>query len=59
MLVTIFHMITRGTEYSDLGPNYHKMQQRQRVLKRRIKELGQLGFEIQGIRDLIDEGLAA
>lgn len=53
MLVTIYHMVTRGTRYCDLGPNYHKKQQRDSVLKRRLRELSQLGFEIIGVRDLI------
>lgn len=58
MLVTIFHMIRRGTRYQDLGQNYHKLQNRKRILKRRIKELNQLGYEISVTRDFGD-GLAA
>lgn len=50
--VTIFHMVKRGTRYKDLGPNFHKMQQRQHVLKRRLRELSSLGYAISGVRDL-------
>ena len=47
ILVTIYHMVRRGTDYEDLGPDYHKLQNRQTVLKKRVRELARLGFEVQ------------
>ncbi len=58
MIETIYHMVTRGTDYVELGPNFHKMQQRATVLKRRLRELGSLGYEIT-VRDLEAEAVAA
>lgn len=50
ILTTIYYMVRRGTVYQDLGTNYHKLQNRERVLKRRVKELASLGYEVL-IRD--------
>ena len=50
ILTTVYHIVRRGTEYQDLGANYHKLQNRERVLKRRVRELAGLGYEIT-VRD--------
>ena len=44
--VVIYHMVTRGTAYADLGADYQARQNRERLLKRRVKELGRLGYEV-------------
>ena len=54
ILTTIYHMVRRGTDYQDLGANYHKLQNRERVLKRRVRELASLGYEIT-VRDFQSE----
>ncbi|ODT76146.1 hypothetical protein ABS71_03765 [bacterium SCN 62-11] len=54
ILTTIYHMVRRGTEYQDLGANYHKLQNRERLLKRRVRELASLGYEIT-VRDFQSE----
>ncbi|MFN8610913.1 MAG: transposase [Vulcanimicrobiota bacterium] len=51
LLVTIYHMVRRGTAYQDLGADYHKRQNRQKVAKKRVAELSSLGFDVQ-LRDL-------
>lgn len=51
MLVVIYHMVTRGTAYVDLGADYQARQNRERLLKRRVRELGRLGYEVT-VRDL-------
>ena len=51
MLVVIYHLVTRGTAYVDLGADYQARQNRERPLKRRVKELGRLGYEVT-VRDL-------
>lgn len=52
MLVTIFHMVRRGESYHELGADYHKLQNRERLLKKRLRELNRLGYEVGSIRDL-------
>lgn len=51
MLVVMYHMVTRGTAYVDLGADYQARQNRERLLKRRVRELGRLGYEVT-VRDL-------
>lgn len=52
MLVTIFHMVKRGTTYRDLGPDYQKIRNRSQILQKRRNELSRLGYAIE-VTDLL------
>ena len=54
ILTTIYYIVRRGTVYQDLGANYHKLLNRERVLKKRVRELAGLGYEIT-VRDFQSE----
>ena len=47
LLVTGYHMITRRTDYVDLGPNHYVERDREGTKRRALKKLQQLGFEVQ------------
>ena len=47
LLVTGYYMITRQTDYADLGANYYDERDREGAKRRAVKKLQQLGFEVQ------------
>lgn len=47
LLVTGYHMITRQTDYVDLGANFYDERDREGTKRRAVKKLRQLGFEVQ------------
>ena len=47
LLVTGYHMITRQTDYADLGANHYVERDREGAKRRAVKKLQQLGFEVQ------------
>jgi transposase len=46
ILVIAYHLLTRGTEYEDLGPNYYDERDRSRVERRLTHRLEQLGYRV-------------
>lgn len=46
ILVTIYHMLTRGTTYSDLGANYFDERDRQAAIHRAVRRIEALGFTV-------------
>lgn len=46
ILVTIYHMLNRGTAYSDLGGNYFDERDRQAVLHRAVRRIQSLGYQV-------------
>jgi transposase len=54
MLVTIYTMLKKGTKYEDLGADFHKMQRRESLMRRRVRELHTLGYAVQ-VRDTFAE----
>ena len=47
----VFHILTDGTVYEDLGPNHLNRLDRARVSARLVRRLNSIGFDVQ-IRDL-------
>lgn len=47
LLVTGYHMITRQTDYVDLGANFYDERDREGAKRRAVKKLQQLGFAVQ------------
>lgn len=46
LLVTIYHMVRRGSSYQELGCDFHRQSIRGKILKRRIHELNRLGYQV-------------
>ncbi len=46
ILVIVSHLLKRGTEYSDRGPNYFDHRERQAVERRRVHRLEGLGYQV-------------
>jgi len=46
ILVTIYHMLTRGTTYSDLGGNYFDERDRQATIRRAVRRIESLGYKV-------------
>jgi transposase len=46
LLVVIYHMICKGTTYSDLGANYFDERNRQSVVHRAIRRIQTLGYKV-------------
>ncbi|MGQ9573628.1 MAG: IS110 family transposase [Dehalococcoidia bacterium] len=46
ILVVIYHMILKGTAYSDLGANYFDERNRQSVVKRAVRRIESLGYKV-------------
>jgi transposase len=47
LLVTGYYLITRQRDYQDLGANYFDERNQQAVMRRAVKRLEQLGFQVQ------------
>jgi transposase len=47
LLVTGYHMITRDQDYQDLGPNYFDERNKEAVMRRAVKRLENLGFQVE------------
>jgi transposase len=46
ILVIVYHLITRETEYEDLGPTYYDQRDRVVVERRLVRRLEQLGYSV-------------
>jgi transposase len=46
ILVIVYHLITRETEYEDLGPTYYDERDRAVVERRLVRRLEQLGYSV-------------
>ena len=46
MLTAIYHMLKRGAEYHDLGPDHFQRTERSRLAARLTRKLGELGFDV-------------
>jgi transposase len=46
ILVTMYHMLVKGTSYSDLGGDYFDQKNIERVVQRSITRLKNLGFNV-------------
>jgi hypothetical protein len=46
VLETIYHMLVRGATYIELGENWHDRVNADRVLRRSVKRLEQLGYSV-------------
>jgi transposase len=47
LVVTGYHMITRHQDYHDLGPNHFDERNKEVVLRRTLKRLAQLGYQVE------------
>jgi transposase len=47
LLTIVFHMLRNGTFYAHLGPTYFDPRDRQRVTKRLLRRLADLGVEVE------------
>jgi len=50
ILTATYFMLTRGTDYHDLGPAYLQRADRQKIARRLIRKLDELGFQVD-LRD--------
>ncbi len=46
MAVTIYNMLSKGTEYHDLGPNYFDERDQQRVIRRAVQRIERFGLKV-------------
>lgn len=46
LLVAIYHMLKDGTAYQDLGPDHFDHINRQALVRRSVRRLERLGFEV-------------
>jgi transposase len=46
ILTTIYYMLSRGTRYQDLGPNYFDERDRQAAVRRTVHRLERLGYRV-------------
>ena len=46
MLTAIYHMLQRGAEYHDLGPDHFQRSERSRLAARLTRKLTELGFDV-------------
>jgi transposase len=46
ILVIVYHLLKRGTEYRDLGPNYFDNRERQAVERRLVHRLEGMGYKV-------------
>jgi transposase len=46
MLTAIYHMLQRGAEYHDLGPDHFQRTERSRLAARLTRKLSELGFDV-------------
>ena len=46
ILVIVYHLLTEGTVYQDLGPQYFDVRDRQRVERRLVHRLEALGYQV-------------
>lgn len=46
MLVAIYHMLKDGEHFTDLGPHFHDEQRRDRVVRRSVQRLEELGYRV-------------
>lgn len=47
ILTAVYHMLTNGVEYHDLGPNYLDRRDKAQIAKRLTRRLRALGYEVQ------------
>ena len=46
LLVAIYHMLKDGTAYHDLGPDHFDRINREALVRRSVRRLERLGFEV-------------
>lgn len=46
MLVAIYHMLRNGEHFEDLGPHFHDEQHREKVVRRNVQRLEELGYKV-------------
>lgn len=46
ILIIAYHLLTRGTIYEDLGPDYYDQRERQAVRQRLVRRLQALGYDV-------------
>jgi transposase len=46
ILVTIYHLITRGTSYQDLGANHYDQRTEQNTINRAVRRIENLGYRV-------------
>jgi cytosine/adenosine deaminase-related metal-dependent hydrolase len=46
LLVTAYHLLSRGTTYHELGPDYYDRRHTERVARRAIQALEELGYRV-------------
>jgi len=42
----VYHLIQDGTEYQDLGPNYFDERNKEATVRRSVKRIENLGYEV-------------
>jgi transposase len=46
ILVTIYHLIARGTSYEDLGPSHYDERRQQTTINRAVRRIENLGYRV-------------
>ena len=46
LLITIYHLLNRGTEYQDLGVNYFDERRQQQTVLRAVSRIERLGYKV-------------
>jgi len=53
MLTAIYHMLKKGVDYHDLGPNHFSGADKTKSVNRLLRKIENLGFEVTGIREKV------
>ena len=46
IVVTMYHMLSRGTMYQEMGANYFDERQRQAAIRRSVQRIERLGYKV-------------
>jgi transposase len=46
ILTIAYHILSRGTTYNELGPDYFEQRHRDRTIRQHVRQLEQLGYHV-------------
>ena len=46
IMTIVYHLLTRGEDYKDLGSHYFEERQKEAIMKQAVRRLENLGFQV-------------